>query len=36
MDAVIRAGGFRTDTIGEDMELIVRLHRTYLERGIPS
>ena len=34
-DAVVRAGGFRTDTIGEDMELIVRLHRTYLERRIP-
>ena len=32
-DAVIRAGGFRTDTIGEDMELVVRLHRIYRERG---
>ena len=27
-DAVIAAGGYRTDTVGEDMELIVRLHRT--------
>ena len=34
-DAVIKAGGFRTDTIGEDMELIVRLHRLYRERGTP-
>jgi cellulose synthase/poly-beta-1,6-N-acetylglucosamine synthase-like glycosyltransferase len=34
-DAVIRAGGFRTDTIGEDMELIVRLHRIYNERRAP-
>ena len=25
--AIIEAGGFRTDTIGEDMEVIVRLHR---------
>jgi cellulose synthase/poly-beta-1,6-N-acetylglucosamine synthase-like glycosyltransferase len=27
-DAVVDAGGYRTNTIGEDMELIVRLHRT--------
>jgi cellulose synthase/poly-beta-1,6-N-acetylglucosamine synthase-like glycosyltransferase len=26
-DAVVDAGGYRTDTIGEDMELVVRLHR---------
>lgn len=25
--AVIEVGGFRTDTVGEDMEIIVRLHR---------
>ena len=25
--AIVDAGGFRTDTIGEDMEVIVRLHR---------
>jgi cellulose synthase/poly-beta-1,6-N-acetylglucosamine synthase-like glycosyltransferase len=25
--AIVEAGGFRTDTIGEDMEVIVRLHR---------
>jgi cellulose synthase/poly-beta-1,6-N-acetylglucosamine synthase-like glycosyltransferase len=26
-DAVLEAGGFRHDTVGEDMELVVRLHR---------
>jgi cellulose synthase/poly-beta-1,6-N-acetylglucosamine synthase-like glycosyltransferase len=26
-DAVITVGGYRTDTVGEDMELVVRLHR---------
>ncbi|PQP01912.1 glycosyl transferase [Massilia phosphatilytica] len=26
-DTVIQAGGYRPDTIGEDMELIVRMHR---------
>jgi cellulose synthase/poly-beta-1,6-N-acetylglucosamine synthase-like glycosyltransferase len=28
-DAVIEVGGYRTDTVGEDMELVVRLHRAY-------
>ena len=28
-EAVIAAGGYRADTVGEDMELIVRLHRLY-------
>ncbi len=32
---VIDAGGFRTDTVGEDMELIVRLHAWCRERKIP-
>ena len=32
-DAVIAADGFNTDTIGEDMELVVRLHRTMRELG---
>lgn len=32
-DALIEVGGFRADTIGEDMELITRLHRFYRERG---
>lgn len=26
-DTVIEVGGYRTDTIGEDMELVVRMHR---------
>jgi cellulose synthase/poly-beta-1,6-N-acetylglucosamine synthase-like glycosyltransferase len=29
-DAVVRAGGFWTGTVGEDMELVMRLHRQYL------
>lgn len=32
-DTLVDAGGFRTDTIGEDMELVTRLHRLYRERG---
>jgi len=31
--AVVEVGGFRPDTIGEDMELVTRLHRFYRERG---
>jgi cellulose synthase/poly-beta-1,6-N-acetylglucosamine synthase-like glycosyltransferase len=27
--AVIEAGGYRTDTVGEDMEIVVRLHRLH-------
>jgi cellulose synthase/poly-beta-1,6-N-acetylglucosamine synthase-like glycosyltransferase len=34
-DAVIAAGGYRRDTIGEDMELIVRLHRIHRLQGRP-
>ena len=34
-DAVVDAGGYRTDTIGEDMELVVRLHRRYRLAGKP-
>lgn len=33
--AVVEAGGYRTDTIGEDMELIVRLHLRYRLAGQP-
>jgi cellulose synthase/poly-beta-1,6-N-acetylglucosamine synthase-like glycosyltransferase len=33
--AVVRAGGYATDTVGEDMELVVRLHRYHSEAGIP-
>ena len=28
-NVVIEAGGYRTDTVGEDMELVVRLHRLH-------
>jgi cellulose synthase/poly-beta-1,6-N-acetylglucosamine synthase-like glycosyltransferase len=31
-DALLAVGGFSTDTVGEDMEVIVRLHRHYRER----
>jgi cellulose synthase/poly-beta-1,6-N-acetylglucosamine synthase-like glycosyltransferase len=34
-DAVIYAGGYRTDTVGEDMELVVRLHRICRDMGRP-
>jgi cellulose synthase/poly-beta-1,6-N-acetylglucosamine synthase-like glycosyltransferase len=34
-DALLNVGGFRTDTVGEDMEVIVRLHRYYRERKEP-
>lgn len=30
---VISAGGYRTDTVGEDMELVVRLHRKLRRNG---
>lgn len=32
---VVDAGGYATDTVGEDMELVVRLHRYCAERDIP-
>jgi cellulose synthase/poly-beta-1,6-N-acetylglucosamine synthase-like glycosyltransferase len=34
-EAVVSVGGYATDTVGEDMELVVRLHRHHAERGIP-
>lgn len=34
-DSVMAVGGYRTDTIGEDMELVVRLHRHFRLRGLP-
>jgi len=34
-DVVIEAGGWRTDTVTEDMEIIVRLHRFCRERRRP-
>jgi cellulose synthase/poly-beta-1,6-N-acetylglucosamine synthase-like glycosyltransferase len=32
-DALIAVGGFSTDTVGEDMEVVVRMHRLFRERG---
>ena len=32
---VVEAGGFATDTVGEDMELVVRLHRDLHQKGQP-
>lgn len=32
---VVAAGGYATDTVGEDMELVVRLHRYALDRKMP-
>lgn len=29
-DVVIKCGGYRSDTIGEDMELVMRLHKKYI------
>lgn len=34
-DAVMQIGGYRLDTVGEDMELVIRLHRHAIEHGIP-
>jgi cellulose synthase/poly-beta-1,6-N-acetylglucosamine synthase-like glycosyltransferase len=33
--AVIEAGGYRADSVGEDMELVVRLHRQHRLAGRP-
>ncbi len=32
-DVVIRSGGYRTDTVGEDMELVTRLHHLMKSEG---
>lgn len=34
-DAVVRAGGYREGSMGEDMELVVRLHHDHLREGLP-
>ncbi len=31
--SVLDVGGYRTDTVGEDMDLVLRLHALYRERG---
>ncbi len=33
--SVVSVGGYRTDTVGEDMELIMRLHRHCRDKKIP-
>jgi cellulose synthase/poly-beta-1,6-N-acetylglucosamine synthase-like glycosyltransferase len=33
-EVVIQAGGYRTDTVGEDMELVVRIRRYMVEQGM--
>jgi cellulose synthase/poly-beta-1,6-N-acetylglucosamine synthase-like glycosyltransferase len=35
-EAMIAAGGYRHDTVGEDMELVVRMRRLARERGAPD
>jgi cellulose synthase/poly-beta-1,6-N-acetylglucosamine synthase-like glycosyltransferase len=35
-EAMIEAGGYRHDTVGEDMELVVRMRRLARERGGPD
>jgi len=34
-DAVSRVGGFWTGTVGEDMELVMRLHKEHARQGLP-
>ncbi len=34
-ETVVAAGGYRHDTVGEDMELVVRLHRMHRGTGAP-
>jgi cellulose synthase/poly-beta-1,6-N-acetylglucosamine synthase-like glycosyltransferase len=34
-DAVMRVGGFWTGTVGEDMELVMRLHKESVRQGLP-
>ncbi len=34
-EAILEAGGFATSTVGEDMELVVRLHRRSREKKTP-
>jgi cellulose synthase/poly-beta-1,6-N-acetylglucosamine synthase-like glycosyltransferase len=34
-DVVVSVGGYRTDTMGEDMELVMRLHRTLRHEDKP-
>jgi cellulose synthase/poly-beta-1,6-N-acetylglucosamine synthase-like glycosyltransferase len=33
-DAVVRIGGYSTETVGEDMDLVMRLYREHVRQGI--
>ncbi len=33
--ALVEVGGYRTDTVGEDMELVLRLHRVFAQKKKP-
>lgn len=33
--ALLEVGGLRADTVGEDLELTIRLHRHYRDKGVP-
>lgn len=32
-DEIIKIGGYKRDTIGEDMELVMRLHKSFINKG---
>jgi len=34
-DILVELKGYRSDTVGEDMELVVRMHRHMREKGVP-
>ena len=34
-DAAISVGGYTHKTVGEDLELVIKLHRRFRERGEP-
>ncbi len=34
-NALLEVGGMRTDTVGEDLELTIRLHKHYRDKGVP-
>jgi len=34
-DAILAVGGYKTSTVGEDMELVARIHRHFRESGRP-
>lgn len=33
--ALVEVGGYRTDTVGEDMELVLRMHRVFFDKKKP-